>query len=218
MPSRTSTFASRPGFLVDQHSIRRNSGRQINWGLVGEKYRETPGQIVRMAAAASADSATITVDALEQALPAGTLIYFGELGETVRTTALEPVGETTIAVEADHTAIEDNDEGTVYGVGYKTLRAGTVMDEIDSTGLVVPRAAGADVSGRTTIGLLASDAHEDRTGGSVESLSGYGIITGGVVYSNLLPDGVPDANALTALGALPGGGFAFETYADDRPT
>lgn len=214
MASRTTTYASRPGFLVDPHSVRRNSGRQVNWALVGEKYRETPGQIVKAAASALADATSLTVDALQYAVPAGTLLYFGEAGEHTRVTTDAAAGATTLAIQAPHGAIEDNDEATIVGAGYKTLRAGTVMDEIDATGKVVPRPAGANVSGQTTVGLLASDAHEDGGLGGTESLSGYGIITGAVVYSNLLPE-TPDASALTALLALPGGGFAFETYADN---
>lgn len=215
MPTRSTTYPSRPGFLVDPHSVRRNSGRQINWALVGERFRETPGQVVKMAAAAAADAVTLTVDALEFAVPAGTLLYFGESGEHTRVSANAAAGATSLSVQAPHGAIEDNDEATITGAGYKHIPAGTPMVEIDASGLMIPRPAGANVAGQTTIGLIASDASEDRGPGNTESLSGYGVIIGAVVYEELLPVTI-DADARTALLALPGGGIAFETYEDDR--
>ena len=214
MPSRTTTYASTPGFLADPHSVRRNSGRQIDWANVGERYRETPGQVVTMAAAALADATSLTVEALEFAVPAGTLLYFGESGEHTRVSANAAAGATTLAVQAPHGAIEDGDTATIAGQGDKFIPAGEVMDEIDATGLLVPRAAGADVAGRTTVGLLASNANENRGIGRVESLSGYGVFIGGHVYENLLPRTL-DADARTALLGLPGGGFSFETYEND---
>lgn len=95
--------------------------------------------------------------------------------------------------------------------GKKFIPGGTVMDELAS-GKIIPRPAGEDTEDQTTIGLLATNANEDA---SAEALSGYGVITGGRVYTQLLPT-APDAEALTALRALDGGGFAFEDYADDR--
>lgn len=217
MATRSTVSFSRPGFIADWGSVRRNSGRQIDWALVGEKYRTTPGQIVKMAAAALADATSLTVDPLEQAVPAGTLLYFGQAGEHTRVSANAAAGATTLAVEAPHGAIEDNDEATIVGSGDKFIPAGTPMDEIDATGLMIPRAAGANVAGRTTIGLIISDAHENQGPGFVESLSGYGVFSGAVVYEELLPVTI-DADARTALLALPGGGIAFETYEDDRAT
>lgn len=96
--------------------------------------------------------------------------------------------------------------------GKKHVPAGTVIDQIAATGKIVPRPAGDDTAGQVTIGILASDANQDHP---AESLSGYGVITGGRVYTELLPT-APDAKALEALKALDGGGFAFESYNDSR--
>lgn len=96
--------------------------------------------------------------------------------------------------------------------GKKNIPAGTAVDQIDASGKIVPRPAGANVAGQTTIGILVSNAIE---GDKSAALSGYGVLTGGRIYTELLPS-APDATALTALRGLDGGGFAFETYEDDR--
>lgn len=105
--------------------------------------------------------------------------------------------------------------------GNKVIRAGTPMVEIDATGLMVPRGVGAATAGRTAIGLLTSDAHEGLGVGRSEAMSGYGVISGAVVYENLLPElpaggSVLDATVRTELADLAGGGIAFELYSDDR--
>src|SRR5687767_896733 len=107
MPTTYET--SRPPFVANWASWEAgvDTGHTIDWALVGERYRSTPGQVVRMAAAALADATSLTVDALEFAVPAGTLLHFGQTGETVRVTTLAAAGATTLAVEAPHTAIED---------------------------------------------------------------------------------------------------------------
>lgn len=209
----TTTEISRPPFVANWSSAESgaDTGHTIDWSLVGERYRSTPGQIVKMAAAALADSATITVDPLEFALPAGTLIYFGQLGETVRTTALEPVGETSIAVEADHTAIEDNDEGTVMGSGYKMIPAGTRMGDAGTDGRMYPRVETTNPAKF----ILLTNARENGEYGTRDT---YGVIRSGMVYENLLPGatGTPkvipaaEKTELAAAGCF----FTFVQYRD----
>lgn len=66
-------------------------------------------------------------------------------------------------------------------------------------------------SGGTLIGLLATNAIE---GDPSAAKTGYGVIRGGIVYPELLPETL-DGSARTALAAI-GTGFAFEQYSDTR--
>ena len=203
---------SSPGFVVDPASVDRNAGRQMDWDNVPERFRSTPGQEIKMAAAALADAVSLTVDALAQPVTAGTLLYFGESGEHTRVSANAAAGATTLAVEAPHGAIEDNDVAVVTGAGYKHVPAGTRVAQDDTTGKIRPLEDDGDVpADHTLIGLLATDANEDA---KFEALTGYGVIVGANVYLELLPETL-DSTAQTALAAI-GKGFAFETYADDR--
>jgi hypothetical protein len=107
--------------------------------------------------------------------------------------------------------------------GKKVIPAGKVMKR--STGHtyanshdsdpMIPAAAAADTE---VIGLLATDARE---GSETAALTGYGIVTSGTVYENLLPDatgGPPKTLAAgykTSLNAA-GRGFTFRLYHDSR--
>lgn len=106
--------------------------------------------------------------------------------------------------------------------GKKHLPAGKVVLE-QADGTLIPRPTGdvAQPAGTTLIGVLATSADEDS---DVAALTGYGVVIGGVVYEELLPD-VNDANWATAgmnRGALrddlaaAGKGFVYETYEDNR--
>lgn len=211
-----------PGFIAHFPSVRLSTGRQVDWAAVPNDYRQTPGQTVTVAAAAVAGATSITVNALARALPSGTVLDFGG-DEFARTTADAAAGATTLAVAALGTALEGGEVATVPGSGFKKIAAGTPVAEIDASGKIVPRGLGAATAGRTTLGLLTSDAHEPGYGPTteVEALSGYGVITGAVVYEQLLPKtpglaSVLDATVRAELADLPGGGIAFEQYADNR--
>ena len=101
--------------------------------------------------------------------------------------------------------------GATYGVaGSRVLKAGTVVSEVTATGKVVPRALGAAGTGSST-GILETAAHENSES---DSLSGYGVIKGGGIFANRLPDAADAAFATmqTELGAR----FYFETANDTR--
>ena len=97
--------------------------------------------------------------------------------------------------------------------GVKVLPAGTVVGELLGNGKVSPRVATTNPA----IGILADSAQENLRS---DSLSGYGVIVGGVLYENLLPDASGTPKVLT--GAVKtelntnGTGFAFEQYGDSR--
>lgn len=227
MPSRTKRNVSTAGFIADHGSVRREpDGRQVDFALVGEEYRQTPGQRVTVTAAvalpaAGATSSTIPVAALGRAIPAGTtLVFDAAAGEYVTLIADALAGATSLTVHPIAAALEGGEVGVVPGAGPKTLRAGTPVASVDATGRIVPRGLGAAVAGRTTLGLLVSDAHEDYGPGRTEALSGYGVYLGAVVYEQLLPQtpsgaSVLDATVRAELRDLPGGGFVFKQYSND---
>ena len=73
-----------------------------------------------------------------------------------------------------------------------------------------------ETDGTSCAGLIITDATE---ASYTDAASGYGIVVGGVVYSNLLPE-APAGGDITAAqkAALKGCGtsFLFETYVDTR--
>jgi hypothetical protein len=108
--------------------------------------------------------------------------------------------------------------------GKKRLPAGTIVDEIASTGKIIEH-GGTDNSvsppeSGSTLGILISEANEDAPS---EALSGYGVLIGGVVFDNLLPDatgGPPASIGSTLKTALATAGcrFYYEVYVDSRAT
>ena len=99
--------------------------------------------------------------------------------------------------------------------GTKVIPAGTVMSKLAS-GKVVPRADRDVVAAptETATGLLATAAVD---GAPQDAKSGYGLITGGPVYEDLLPDqGAADFGTYQTELADSGTGFRFEIQADNR--
>lgn len=99
--------------------------------------------------------------------------------------------------------------------GKKRLPAGTVIGELLGGNKISPRV----VTTNPATGILESDAVEDSL---IDSMSGYGVLRGGVVYENLLPDatGGPPATLAAAikteLQANCPKGWQFEVYQDNR--
>lgn len=208
---RTYTYDSLPGFVVDPHSINRNSGRQIDWDAVGEGYRSSAFTV--KANVTSAQGATaLTVDALPGPLKAGTILRFGA-SEFAYLTADSAAGDTSLDVEALVNAIEDNDEAIYPGTGDKSIPAGTIMAEL-SSGKLIPRAS--VTASETSTCILATTAAEND--GIGNGNLAYGCIVGGVIYENLLPD-YTHASYATWKGELDnpsvGTGWTWETYEDD---
>lgn len=96
--------------------------------------------------------------------------------------------------------------------GNKLLPAGTIVSELPD-GRIVPRTDGIEYAG-DAIGILRTAAHEKS---EVAALSGYGVVIGGVVYENLLPDhGDGSFDTFKTELHAAGPGFRFETYEDSR--
>lgn len=216
--TRTTHYITRPPFVVDPLSIDRNSGRQIDWDNVPDTYRQ--GSVTATAATNAATGATaIEVEALPGAIPKGTVLYFGQAGEFARLSAAAAAGTTSLPVDATGTTIEDGDAAIYPGSGDKFIPAGKAMVELTG-GKVVPR---ADRPGsETTMGFLETNAIENSV---AAALTGYGVIIGGVLFENLLPDAtggttgaLPDAYKTELMNATNprSTGFAFEQYQDNR--
>lgn len=218
MSGRVTTHLSTPPFVADPHSIVRNTGRQIDWDNIDDSYRETDAEVetIALSASAAVDATTIAVDALPVRLPDNTLLDFG--GKKVaRVNGAAEAGATSVTVDAIPTALADTDAATftvVAAKGPKILPAGTVVGTLAGGGKLRPRV----VTTNPAIGILEAGAREDDRSAS---LSGYGVIIGGHLYENMLPDatgGPPKTLASqikTELNAA-GTGFSFETYADSR--
>lgn len=198
-------------FVANEHSLVRAPGRQIDWTAVHIRFGGD-AVLVKLNGAVSVDDTEITVDALSGAVPANTNLHFGESKEFVRTTAAAAAGATTITVEAVPTALEDNDEAYYWpGSSAKRVPAGTVMAQL-SSGKIVPRAYRP--GSETATCILESTAVEEAGVNDV----GHGVIVGGVIFQNLLPD---YANAsfstfkteLSAAGV--GIGYVWQTYSDN---
>jgi hypothetical protein len=157
----------------------------------------------------------VPVAALSAAIPTGTTLDFGG-AKFARLTAPAAVGAVTLTVAALPTALVSGDTATypgTKGLGNKTLPAGIAVGELLSgNGKIGPRV----VTTNPAIGLLATKAVENDP---VASRSGYGVIIGGIVYENLLPDAVAgvvadgDQDGAQHAGTK---GFLFQTYGDDR--
>lgn len=207
---RTYYYEDTLPYAANVHSLVHGAGRQIDWTNVPDSYRRG-AVLVKLNGAASADDTSITVDALSGAVPADTLLHFGESKEFARTTAAAAAGATSISVEALPSALEDNDEAYYAGTGKKSIPSGKIMAEL-SGGKVIPRDA---VTGaETATSILESTANEDDDAGT----TGYGQLVGGVIFENMLPD-FSHANFATWQGELEtagvGTGWVWETYSDN---
>lgn len=105
--------------------------------------------------------------------------------------------------------------GATYGVaGSRVVPAGTAMGELLSgNGRISPRV----LTTNPATCLLATEARENS---EVDNRGGYGVILGGVIYENLLPEATGSPKTLAAAvktelqTAGVGTGFAFKQYVD----
>ncbi|MFW6182845.1 MAG: hypothetical protein ACOC8X_03540 [Chloroflexota bacterium] len=197
-------------FAANVHSLVYGPGRQVDWAQVPDSFGGD-AFTVTLDAAASVDDTSLTVEALEGDIPSGAVLYF-DPDEFARVTEPAEEGDTTITVEALVTAIADGAEATWYPRQQgKVIPAGTIMAEL-SSGKLIPREAVTGSEEATHI-LAASAAEEDVAGST-----GYGVLVGGAIYQNLLPD-ADHASFDTWIGELEtagvGIGWVWESYSDD---
>lgn len=98
---RTSITGSSPGFIADHSSVARaGTGRQIDFSLLDDSYRQSR-TVVKANGAAAKGATSVTVDALAAALPVGTQLDFGDVANvTVTTSGAALAAATSIPVTA----------------------------------------------------------------------------------------------------------------------
>lgn len=174
----------------------------------------TNAQVARVNTAAAAGATTLTVYPLDGTIANTQTATFNGGTIQARVTANAAAGATSVTVDELQFAIADNATATVGGIGAHRIPAGTVVAAL-SSGKVIPRAIVP--ASETAIGLIETDAVE---GDRAASLTGYGIVIGGAVYENLLPDAAGGSTISSTYKtelqtAGVGTGFAFYQYADN---
>jgi len=171
----------------------------------------TNAQVVEVNGDHAAGATTLTVLPLDGTIANSQTAVFEGGTIQARLTASAAKGATSITVDDLQFKVLDNAEAIFAVDGSKVVKSGTIMAEL-STGKIIPRKS---VTGaETAIGFLVGDAEENAP---QDTLSGFGLIIGGVVYEDLLPDRDESAFAtwITELKTA-GPGLRLETYSDDR--
>ena len=200
-------------FVVDQNSLVRTLGRQMNFAGLSDRFKSGAGAVVVGVAGAAVDATAVPVAALTAMIYAGTILRFGAK-KFAKLTADAAVGATTLTVEPLAVALVSNDTAYGGGVGLKSVPAGTVVVEL-SSGQIMPRAERP--GSENAFGILETDADEDSTS---DAVTGYGVLRAGSFWENFLPDATGNPKLLpsaykTELRAQ-GGQFIFDQYADSR--
>ncbi len=202
-------------FVVDMLSLIQDTGQQINWTLSGVSRFHRGAFGVRNTTAVVAGDTTVAVAALEHDLPKGSVIDFGA-GDKVVLTADALAGALSITINPAQSAIADETTGYAVMAGYNDsgylIPAGTILARDATSKQMFPRAL---VTGAETAEcVLLTDAKSDS---KTDSLTGYGVTYGGILYENLMPDAVVATGLLSAtykteLGAR----FVWKVYRDSR--
>lgn len=183
------------------------AGTILHWG---------PDEFCILTADAAAGATSIAVTAIGQQIESGDTALFPGVAQRMTAVLSAPaaLAATSITVLPLSTPIIDNATAT-YKISYsreKVILAGTVMCEL-SSGKYVPRAARP--GSETATGILWSTATEGAWSANSDSLTGYGIIIGGVIYENLLPETITSYKSELQTAGV-GTGFSWQTYADSR--
>jgi hypothetical protein len=174
---RTYHTGSRVSFAVDQESLVRNSGRQIDWDYITAAYRET-SRTITAAATAAAGATALTVEALPVKVPAGAMLNFGSYAPVTVTVNDADVNaaETAITVAALSGPIP---AGTILqfsgaGAGFAKLTAAAIAGATSLTVEALPEdidnAATALVPGGTIQARVTANAAAGATSLTVDEL------------------------------------------------
>lgn len=173
-------------------------------------------KFMRLTAAAAAGATTLTVAALPTALAGSETGTYHGGDKVVKLAADAAEGATTITVEPPIFALATAAVGVGQLPGYGNagyeVPAGTIMARNASNHKLFPRSL---VTGAETAEcILLTDAKDDSF---TDSLTGYGVTYGGVIYENLLPDAVVSTGLVTSgwkteLGAR----FVWKVSRDNR--
>ncbi len=199
-----------PPFIADQHSVMRDTGRQIAWELLTDDFRHG-GVYVEATAIAAIDAVLVPVVALLGGIPKGEVIRFGAK-KFAKLTDDAFEGDTELSVEPLAVALADGDTGYSRGNGGWFVRAGEEMDLL-ADGRILPSVIAT--GGVTCYGLLLTNANAAASDAS----TGYGVATQAQVYENLLPraTGSPKVISSTHKTELlaRGGAWVFLQYSDN---
>lgn len=146
--TRTNYYTGRAPFILSPKSIIRDTGRQIDWDQVPEKYRSSAVKVtVNGAHAAGVES--VTVDALPGAIPKNAILDFGVWEDVTVTVSDGSItgGDTTLGVAALSGPIPKGAYLEFSGGGYAVLDAAAAAGATSLT--VEPLAAGAGLPGDT---------------------------------------------------------------------
>jgi hypothetical protein len=206
MATTTSRNLSRLRFAADETSLERLGGAQIDWTRV---------------TAVDADNRKV--------VPSGTVMSrvtaSGLLVPRSATFALTNVSVSSNVATATSVAhgLTTGDSITVSGASLAYVNGVKTVTVTDANTITFPAtganasATGTIVGARVAVGILETDAHDQAP---ADSLSGYSLLGGGVVYDNVLPDatGTPKAvpAAYKAELATAGCTFKFVRYVDSR--
>lgn len=200
-----------PPWVADDHSLMRDTGRQIAWELLTDIFRHGAVKVT-VTTLAAIDDVSLLVTPLLGDLLKGEVIQFGPK-KFARLTADAPAGDNQLDVEPLAVAIAANDVGYSAGDGGWFVPSGEEMDLL-SDGRVLPSIIGT--GGVTCYGLLITNANAAASDAS----SGYGVATQCQVYENLLPrssGGPPKTISGTHKTELlaRGGAWVFLQYSDN---
>lgn len=171
----------------------------------------TNAQVVELNGDHAAGVTTLTVLPVDGTIANAATALFPGGTIQARLTAAAAKAATSITVDELQFKVADDAEAIFAADGSKIVKSGTIMAEL-STGKIIPRKA---VTGsETAIGFLVGDAEEN---GKQDALSGFGLIVGGIVYKELLPDR-SESGFATWVGEIntAGPGVRLETYSDNR--
>lgn len=162
------------------------------------------GTIGTVSATSAAKPGVYTLTVVEPGSNAGIISVEDPQGKTV--------GDATVgsAATVDGVTFTVADGSTDFAAG-DLFTIEVSVSEASKSGKILPRSTGRGKA----IGILEQDAVEDDRSAS---LTGYGVLAGGVLYENMLPDSVsgelPESYKQELAAA--GTGFAYQRYQDGR--
>lgn len=172
--ARTRQDVGLPPFIVDQHAVARDNGRQIDWGALGNDFVANP-ETVKLAAAAAIGAVSLTVDPLPVDLKPGDLLDFGVLEQvTVTVSASALAAATSISVNALSGPIPDDtilDFGTNKFARVKgDVAAGATSITVDAIPTALAGAETATFEGGVLLAVVDAAADAGDTTVTVEDL------------------------------------------------
>ncbi len=171
--ARTRQNVGLPPFIVDQHGVVRDNGRQIDWDLLGDGFVDNP-HTVKINGAVAKGAVSLTVDALPIDLHVGDVLDFGEYDPVVVTASAALAAATSITVAALSGPIPS---GTVLDFGttkFAVLTADAIAGATSITVRAIPTAlAGAETAtfkGGEIVAIVDAEADAGDTTVSVEEV------------------------------------------------